>query len=99
MPEGRSLTLLTVPRIWRTSARALCCLVSVAAITYACFSVFHVNGLVAGFADLLLVLVVAARWGRGILPISCLSGASAYYASKRMQIVAPSPKPGWKTPA
>jgi two-component system sensor histidine kinase KdpD len=39
------------------------CVVSVAAVTYAGFYVFHVNALVTGFALILIVLIVAGRWG------------------------------------
>src|ERR1017187_8948845 len=43
--------------------RVLACLVLVAAITWIAFSVLNVNPLIAGFAYVLAVLVVAARWG------------------------------------
>src|ERR1039458_6451490 len=43
--------------------RILACLVLVAAITWIAFSVLHVNALIVGFAYVLAVLVVAARWG------------------------------------
>src|ERR1017187_4043776 len=43
--------------------RALACLVLVAAITWIAFSVLNVNALIVGFAYVLAVLVVAARWG------------------------------------
>jgi two-component system sensor histidine kinase KdpD len=43
--------------------RALACLVLVAAITWVAFSVLNVNALIVGFAYVLAVLVVAARWG------------------------------------
>lgn len=36
---------------------------TVAAVTYAGFYVFHVNALVTGFALILIVLIVAGRWG------------------------------------
>ena len=62
-PAGVRPKRLTALRIWRTSARALACMVLVGGITYFSFSVFHVNALVAGFAYLLVVLVVAAKWG------------------------------------
>jgi len=42
--------------------RALACLVLVAAITWIAFSVLNVNALIVGFAYVLAVLVVAARW-------------------------------------
>jgi two-component system sensor histidine kinase KdpD len=54
---------LTDQRIWRASAKVLACVVLVSAVTYLCFSFFRVNALVAGFAYLLVVLVVAANWG------------------------------------
>ena len=43
--------------------RILACLVLVAAITWTAFSVLHVNALIAGFAYVLAVLIVAASWG------------------------------------
>jgi two-component system sensor histidine kinase KdpD len=43
--------------------RVLACLVLVAAITWIAFSVLNVNALIVGFAYVLAVLVVAARWG------------------------------------
>ena len=43
--------------------RVLACLVLVSAITWIAFSVLNVNALIAGFAYVLAVLVVAARWG------------------------------------
>jgi two-component system sensor histidine kinase KdpD len=43
--------------------RILACLVVVAAITWIAFSVLNVNALIAGFAYVLAVLIVAARWG------------------------------------
>ena len=63
MLARRSFTRLTAQRVCKASARVLVCTILVAAITYICFSVFHVNALVAGFAYLLSVLVVAAQWG------------------------------------
>jgi len=47
----------------KQAARLLSCLGLVGAMTYAGFSLVHVNTLVAGFAYMLLVLVVAAHWG------------------------------------
>jgi two-component system, OmpR family, sensor histidine kinase KdpD len=44
-------------------ARLVACLASVGVATYAAFNIFHVNALVSGFAFLLIVLIVAARWG------------------------------------
>ena len=43
--------------------RILACLVLVAAITWIAFAVLKVNALIVGFAYVLTVLVVAARWG------------------------------------
>jgi two-component system sensor histidine kinase KdpD len=43
--------------------RVLACLVLVAAITWIAFSILNVNALIVGFAYVLAVLVVAARWG------------------------------------
>jgi two-component system sensor histidine kinase KdpD len=57
-PEG-----LTLQRIWSASAKVLAGIVLVSGVTYLCFSFFQVNSLVAGFAYLLVVLVVAAKWG------------------------------------
>ncbi|MHB8302698.1 MAG: ATP-binding protein [Acidobacteriaceae bacterium] len=51
---------------WRVSIRALrisACLAFIIAITWVAFSVLHVNALIAGFAYVLAVLVVAAKWG------------------------------------
>ena len=45
------------------AARLLACLGLIGAMTYAGFSLLHVNTLIAGFAYMLLVLVVAAHWG------------------------------------
>lgn len=44
-------------------ARLIASLAGVALVTWAGFYVFHVNALVMGFAFLLIVLLVAARWG------------------------------------
>jgi len=41
----------------------LICFALVAAVTWAAFSLLHVNALIAGFSYVLAVLVVAARWG------------------------------------
>ena len=43
--------------------RVFVCIVLVAAITWIAFSVLNVNALIVGFAYVLAVLVVAARWG------------------------------------
>jgi two-component system sensor histidine kinase KdpD len=49
--------------MWTASARASACVALVGAVTSLCYAIFRVNALVAGFAYLLAVLVVAARWG------------------------------------
>jgi two-component system sensor histidine kinase KdpD len=43
--------------------RSAGCLALVAAVTWVAFSFLHVNALIVGFAYVLAVLVVAARWG------------------------------------
>src|ERR1022692_2966807 len=56
----------TVQRIRRLAAgttRVLTCLALVAATTWADFSLLHVSSLIAGFSYVLVVLVVAAKWG------------------------------------
>lgn len=63
MLAGRGFTRFAAQRTYEASLRILVCAIVVAAITYICYSAFHVSPLVAGFAYLLLVLVVAARWG------------------------------------
>ena len=50
-------------RITGWVTRAFACLGVVAATTWAAFSLLRVNGLIAGFAYVLIVLVVAAKWG------------------------------------
>ena len=50
-------------RITGWVTRALACLGLVAATTWAAFSLLRVNSLIAGFAYVLVVLVVAAKWG------------------------------------
>ena len=49
--------------VWKLLGRALLCLALVGVVTYATFYVLQVNALVAGFAYLLVVLIIAARWG------------------------------------
>jgi two-component system sensor histidine kinase KdpD len=44
-------------------AKLVVCVALVATITYAAFYLLHVNSLLAGFAYILIVLVIAARWG------------------------------------
>jgi two-component system, OmpR family, sensor histidine kinase KdpD len=61
---GRGIMERTgVRRISRDAAKVVACVVPVGVVTYLCFSVFRVNALVASFAYLLLVLIVAAKWG------------------------------------
>jgi two-component system sensor histidine kinase KdpD len=50
-------------RITGWVTRALACLGLVGATTWAAFSLLRVNSLIAGFAYVLVVLVVAAKWG------------------------------------
>src|ERR1035437_6698682 len=50
-------------RITGWVTRAFACLGLVAATTWAAFSLLRVNSLIAGFAYVLVVLVVAAKWG------------------------------------
>jgi two-component system sensor histidine kinase KdpD len=57
------LKSIFVQRVGIHMLRVLACLVLVSAITWIAFSVLNVNALIAGFAYVLAVLVVAARWG------------------------------------
>jgi two-component system, OmpR family, sensor histidine kinase KdpD len=59
----KSETLVLLRSTLNRVARFLVCWASVAAVTYAGFYIFRVNALVTGFAFILIVLVVAARWG------------------------------------
>src|ERR1017187_8971780 len=52
-----------VRRVWMASGKHILCLTAVAGTTYVSFSLFHTNALVSALAYLLIVLVVAARWG------------------------------------
>jgi hypothetical protein len=56
-------TIQRIRRIAAGTARVGTCLAFVAATTWAAFSVLRVNSLIAGFAYVLVVLVVAAKWG------------------------------------
>jgi hypothetical protein len=56
-------TIQRIRRIAAGTARVGSCLAFVAATTWAAFSVLRVNSLIAGFAYVLVVLVVAAKWG------------------------------------
>ena len=58
-----SVTHATAQRPGMQVLRLIVCLGLVAAITWIAFSVLHVNGLIAGLAYVLAVLVVAAKWG------------------------------------
>jgi two-component system sensor histidine kinase KdpD len=57
------LKSISVQQVGIHMLRVLACLVLVSAITWIAFSVLNVNALIAGFAYVLAVLVVAARWG------------------------------------
>jgi two-component system, OmpR family, sensor histidine kinase KdpD len=48
---------------WKLLTRVLVCFALVGVVTYSSFSLLKVNALVASFAYLLVVLVVASRWG------------------------------------
>src|ERR1022692_3902269 len=54
---------ISVQQVGIHMLRVLACLVLVAAITWIAFSVLNVNALIVGFAYVLAVLIVAARWG------------------------------------
>jgi two-component system sensor histidine kinase KdpD len=54
---------ISVQQVGILMLRMLACLVLVATITWIAFSVLNVNALIVGFAYVLAVLVVAARWG------------------------------------
>src|ERR1039458_7579442 len=58
-----SATYETAQRPGMQVLRSIVCLGLDAAITWIAFSVLHVNALIAGFAYVLAVLVVAAKWG------------------------------------
>ena len=60
---GDSQTIQPVRGVAAGTARVLACLALVAATTWADFSLLHVNSLIAGFSYVLVVLVVAAKWG------------------------------------
>jgi two-component system sensor histidine kinase KdpD len=57
------LKSISVQQVGIHMLRVLACLVLVSAITWIAFSVLNVNALIVGFAYVLAVLVVAARWG------------------------------------
>jgi two-component system sensor histidine kinase KdpD len=54
---------MSAKRVGIRVLRMLACLMLVAAITWIAFSVLNVNALIMGFAYVLAVLIVAARWG------------------------------------
>lgn len=53
----------SIRRLAAGTMRMLACLSLVAGITWAAFSLLHVNSLIAGFLYVLVVLVIAAKWG------------------------------------
>jgi two-component system sensor histidine kinase KdpD len=63
MSDMRSTKAISIRRLAAGMARVLTCLALVAAVTWAAFSLLHVNSLIAGFSYVLVVLVVAAKWG------------------------------------
>jgi K+-sensing histidine kinase KdpD len=56
-------TIQRIRRIAAGTTRVGSCLAFVAVTTWVAFSVLRVNSLIAGFAYVLVVLVVAAKWG------------------------------------
>jgi two-component system, OmpR family, sensor histidine kinase KdpD len=54
---------ISVQQVGIHMLRALACLVLVGTITWIAFYVLNVNALIVGFAYVLAVLIVAARWG------------------------------------
>lgn len=52
-----------VVRVGYPVLRYLSCIAIVGVVTWVGFAVFHVNSLIAAFAYVLVVLIVAARWG------------------------------------
>src|ERR1035437_3186654 len=69
-----SATYETAQRPGMQVLRSIVCLGLDAAITWIAFSVLHVNGLIAGFAYVLAVLVVAARWGLAESIVTSVAG-------------------------
>ena len=59
----RSTKTISLRRLAAGAVRGLTCLALVVAITWATFSLLHVNSLIAAFSYVLVVLVVAAKWG------------------------------------
>ena len=60
---GDSQTIQPIRGLAAGTTRVLTCLALVAATTWADFSLLRVNSLIAGFSYVLVVLVVAAKWG------------------------------------
>jgi len=60
---GGPQTIQRIRLLTAGTARVLTCLALVATVTWAAFSWLHVNSLIAGFSYVLVVLVVAAKWG------------------------------------
>src|ERR1039458_4648506 len=58
-----SQTIQPIRGLAAGTTRVLACLALVAATTWADFSLLRVNSLIAGFSYVLVVLVVAAKWG------------------------------------
>jgi len=61
--ENRVAMLQHFMAVASRTTHTLVCLLFVAAATWASYSVLHVNSLIAGFLYVLLVLLVAAKWG------------------------------------
>jgi two-component system, OmpR family, sensor histidine kinase KdpD len=61
-------------RVGYSVLRCLGCIAIVGVVTWVGFAVFHVNSLIAAFAHVLVVLIVAARWG---LPESLVTSVAA----------------------
>jgi two-component system sensor histidine kinase KdpD len=54
---------ISIRRLVAGTTRVFTCLALVAAITWATFSLLRVNSLIAGLSYVLVVLVIAAKWG------------------------------------
>jgi two-component system sensor histidine kinase KdpD len=63
MSDMRSTKTISIRRLAAGAARVFTCLALVTAVTWATFSLLRVNSLIAGFSYVLVVLVVAAKWG------------------------------------
>jgi two-component system sensor histidine kinase KdpD len=62
-PESHSAPAFSVLKVLGFSARILAALGLIAAITFACFRLIHVNATTAGFFYLVAILGVATAWG------------------------------------